>query len=97
VTGAGGGMGLCAVQLAKALGAIVIAAASSDEKLELAKRHGADYTINYAKDDMKQKVNEFTQGSIVSFWLLFVVLVVVILLSHMLFFFLFLFVCVFVV
>ncbi len=49
VLGAAGGVGLAAVQLGKALGARVLAAASSAEKLEAAVRHGADGTIDYAE------------------------------------------------
>ncbi|KAK6495441.1 NADPH:quinone reductase [Arthrobotrys musiformis] len=48
---AAGGTGLVLVQLAKALGATVIATASSDEKLELARRHGADYLVNYSNGE----------------------------------------------
>src|SRR2546428_2432796 len=48
VLGAAGGVGLAAIVIGKALGARVIAAASSDEKLEICKAHGADATINYS-------------------------------------------------
>ena len=51
--GAAGGVGSTAVELGKALGAKVIAAASSDEKLELCKELGADEVINYTTEDLK--------------------------------------------
>src|SRR4029434_7099474 len=60
VLGAAGGVGLTAVEIGKALGARVLAAASTDEKLELAKRHGADAVFNYTRDTIKAKVMEFT-------------------------------------
>eukprot|EP00442_Polarella_glacialis_P047481 CAMPEP_0115080506 /NCGR_PEP_ID=MMETSP0227-20121206/18717_1 /TAXON_ID=89957 /ORGANISM="Polarella glacialis, Strain CCMP 1383" /LENGTH=346 /DNA_ID=CAMNT_0002468159 /DNA_START=123 /DNA_END=1163 /DNA_ORIENTATION=+ len=62
VTGAGGGMGTMAVELGKALGARVIAAASSDEKLEACKKLGADFVVNYSKQDLKTAVGEITNG-----------------------------------
>lgn len=65
VTGAGGGMGAAAVQLGKHLGAKVIAAASSEEKLEVAKKLGADYTINYEKEDLKEEVGKITNNKFV--------------------------------
>ncbi|HBF55742.1 MAG TPA: NADPH:quinone oxidoreductase, partial [Afipia sp.] len=52
--GAAGGVGLAACELGKVLGLKVIACASSDEKLEFTKKHGADLTINYAKEDLKE-------------------------------------------
>jgi NADPH2:quinone reductase len=58
VLGAAGGAGLSAVEIGKALGARVIAAASSDEKLQLARQHGADEAINYSRDSIKTKVQE---------------------------------------
>ena len=60
VLGAAGGVGLTAIEIGKALGARVLAAASTDEKLELAKRHGADAAFNYSTDQIKAKVMEFT-------------------------------------
>lgn len=60
VLGAAGGVGLATVQLAKAMGATVIAAASSAEKLEIAKEAGADALINYAEEDLKARVRELT-------------------------------------
>lgn len=58
VLGAGGGIGLAAIDLAKAMGARVIAAASSPEKLALAERAGADQTIDYETDDLKVRARE---------------------------------------
>lgn len=60
VLGASGGVGLAAIEIGKALGARVLAAASTPEKLELAKRHGADAVFNYTQDTIKAKVMEFT-------------------------------------
>jgi len=62
VTGAAGGMGLAAVQLGKALGAKVIAAASSDEKLEVCKKIGADAVVNYKTEKLKEAVDRITNG-----------------------------------
>lgn len=62
VLGAGGGVGLAAVQIAKALGARVIAGASSARKLALAREAGADVTIDYAKEDLRQAVKAATEG-----------------------------------
>ena len=53
VLGAAGGVGSTAVELGKALGATVIAAASSDDKLALCKELGADHTINYSTESVK--------------------------------------------
>jgi NADPH2:quinone reductase len=53
VLGASGGVGLAAVEIGKVMGARVIACASSDEKLAFARDHGADETVNYAKDDLR--------------------------------------------
>jgi NADPH2:quinone reductase len=53
VLGAAGGVGLAAVELGKVLGARVIACASSDEKLAFAREHGADETVNYAEEDLR--------------------------------------------
>lgn len=63
VTGAGGSVGLSAVELGKLMGARVIAAASSEEKLELCRERGADATINYATEDLKNRAKELTGGS----------------------------------
>lgn len=62
VLGAAGGVGITAVEIAKAMGARVIAAASSDEKLEFAVSAGADETINYSKVPLKETVKELTGG-----------------------------------
>ncbi|WP_413788564.1 NADPH:quinone oxidoreductase family protein [Paludibacillus litoralis] len=64
VLGAAGGVGLAAVELGKAMGATVIAGASSEEKLEVAKAHGADMCVNYAKEDIKTKVRELSDGGV---------------------------------
>ena len=58
VLGASGGVGLAAVELGKAMGATVIAAASSAEKLEVAKEAGADDLINYADEDLKDALKQ---------------------------------------
>jgi NADPH2:quinone reductase len=60
VLGAAGGVGITAVEIAKALGARVIAAASTDEKLEFAKSAGADETVNYGETSLKEAVREIT-------------------------------------
>ncbi len=62
VLGAAGGVGLTAVELAKLMGAKVIAAASSDEKLALCREYGADETINYSTADLKDTVKSLTGG-----------------------------------
>lgn len=62
VLGAAGGVGLAAVELGKLMGAKVIAAASTDEKLELCREYGADQTINYNKVDLKATIKELTGG-----------------------------------
>jgi NADPH2:quinone reductase len=62
VLGASGGVGLAAVEIGKALGAKVIACASSEEKLAVCREHGADATINYATEDMRARVKEITKG-----------------------------------
>lgn len=62
VTGAGGGVGISAVELGKIMGARVIAAASSEEKLELARKAGADECINYSDGELKDKVKALTNG-----------------------------------
>ena len=62
VLGASGGVGLAAVEIAKCLGARVIAAASTGEKLNLCKTHGADEVINYSKEDLKTRIKELTDG-----------------------------------
>lgn len=62
VLGAAGGVGLAAVELGKMMGAKVIAAASSDEKLALCREKGASQTINYTTEDLKTKIKELTKG-----------------------------------
>jgi NADPH2:quinone reductase len=62
VLGAAGGVGLAAIEIGKALGARVIAAASSAEKLDVCKAHGADVLINYATDDLREALRSATGG-----------------------------------
>ncbi len=62
VLGAAGGVGTAAIQIAKAMGAKVIAAASSDEKCELCKSIGADATINYQKENLRDAIKALTDG-----------------------------------
>jgi NADPH2:quinone reductase len=62
VMGASGGVGLAAVELGKLMGAKVIAAASTQEKLELCKKYGADELINYTTQDLKSTLKELTKG-----------------------------------
>jgi NADPH:quinone reductase len=63
VLGAAGGVGLAAVEIGALMGARVIAAASSDDKLELCREHGAAETINYASEDLKTRIRELTSGA----------------------------------
>lgn len=60
VLGASGGVGLAAVELGKLMGATVIAAASTDEKLILCKEYGAEHTLNYSQSDLKTALREIT-------------------------------------
>lgn len=62
VLGAGGNVGLSAVELGKIMGARVIAAASTEEKLDLCRARGADETINYATENLKDRAKELTNG-----------------------------------
>jgi len=62
VLGAAGGVGLAAVELGKLMGANVIAAASTDEKLAICKKKGADFLINYETEDLREKIKEYSQG-----------------------------------
>ncbi|MCD6040481.1 MAG: qor [Burkholderiales bacterium] len=62
VLGAAGGVGLAAIEIGKALGARVIACASSDDKLAVCREHGADETINYASEDLRERLKVLTQG-----------------------------------
>jgi NADPH2:quinone reductase len=63
VLGAAGGVGLTAVELGKLMGARVIAAASTKEKLDLCREYGADETINYVEEDLKSRIKELTDGA----------------------------------
>ena len=60
VLGAAGGVGLAAIEIGKALGARVIAAASTDEKLALCRSVGADETVNYTTEDLRKRVDALT-------------------------------------
>jgi NADPH:quinone reductase len=62
VHGAGGGVGLAAVETGKLLGATVIAAASSEEKLDVARAKGADHVILYAREPFRDAVKRITDG-----------------------------------
>ena len=62
VLGASGGVGLAAVQIGKAMGARVIAAASSDAKLQVCRENDADELINYASEDLRSRVKAITAG-----------------------------------
>lgn len=62
VLGAAGGVGLAAVEIGRALGAHVIACASSEEKLAVCRRHGAETTINYATEDLRERIKALTNG-----------------------------------
>jgi len=62
VLGAAGGVGLAAVEIGKILGLRVIAAASSKEKLAVCREHGADETIDYAAEDLRERIKALTGG-----------------------------------
>jgi NADPH2:quinone reductase len=62
VLGAAGGVGLAAIEIGKALGARVIACASSEDKLAVCREHGADETINYAAEDVRERIKALTGG-----------------------------------
>jgi len=62
VLGAAGGVGLAAIEIGKALGARVIACASSEDKLAVCREHGADATINYAAEDLRERIKSLTDG-----------------------------------
>ncbi|WP_026950819.1 NADPH:quinone oxidoreductase family protein [Algoriphagus mannitolivorans] len=62
VLGAAGGVGLAAVELGNLMGAKIIAAASSEEKLQLCREKGASETINYESEDLKTRIKELTGG-----------------------------------
>jgi NADPH2:quinone reductase len=62
VLGAAGGVGIAAIEIGKILGARVIACASSDEKLAVCRQHGADEGINYAAEDLRERIKVLTAG-----------------------------------
>jgi len=62
VLGAGGGVGLAAVEIGKLLGATVIAAASTEAKLTVCRDRGADAAINYDREDLKERIRALTGG-----------------------------------
>lgn len=62
VLGAAGGVGITAVEIAKAMGARVIAAASSDDKLAFAREAGADATVNYSREPLRDTLKNLTGG-----------------------------------
>ncbi|HEX2197142.1 MAG TPA: NADPH:quinone oxidoreductase family protein [Burkholderiales bacterium] len=62
VLGAAGGVGLAAVEIGKALGARVIACASSPDKLAVCREHGADEGIDYAAEDLRERIKALTDG-----------------------------------
>jgi NADPH2:quinone reductase len=62
VLGAAGGVGLAAVELGKLMGARVIAAASTEDKLEACRSRGADETINYSSEDLRERIRALTDG-----------------------------------
>ncbi len=62
VTGAAGGVGLTAVEIGKAMGARVIAAAGGPEKLAVAQQYGADHLIDYSREDLRERVKAITAG-----------------------------------
>ena len=64
VLGAAGGVGSAAIEIGKCLGAKVIAAASSADKLEYCRAHGADETIDYAKEDLKARAKALSGGGV---------------------------------
>ena len=62
VLGAAGGVGLAAVEIGKLMGARVIACASADDKLAVARQHGADMTLNYAAESLRDGLRRLTDG-----------------------------------
>ncbi|MGQ0651017.1 MAG: NADPH:quinone oxidoreductase family protein [Betaproteobacteria bacterium] len=62
VLGAAGGVGLAAIEIGKALGARVIACASSAEKLAVCRSHGADELIDYSTEDLRERIKALTEG-----------------------------------
>ncbi|MCU1382294.1 MAG: NADPH:quinone reductase, zeta-crystallin-like oxidoreductase protein [Acidobacteria bacterium] len=63
VLGAAGGVGLAAIEIGKILGARVIACASTEDKLAVCRAHGADETINYATEDLRERIKALTAGT----------------------------------
>src|SRR6476659_2756734 len=63
VLGAAGGVGLAAIEIGKLIGARVIACASTDEKLAVCRAHGADETINYSSEHLRERISELTGGT----------------------------------
>lgn len=63
VLGAAGGVGIAAVELGAVMGAKVIAAASTDDKLAFCRAHGATEVINYGREDLKERIKALTGGS----------------------------------
>jgi NADPH2:quinone reductase len=62
VLGAAGGVGIAAIEIGKILGLRVIACASSAEKLAVCREHGADEVINYASEDLRERIKALTAG-----------------------------------
>ena len=62
VLGAAGGVGIAAVQFGKLMGARIIACASTAEKLDVCKRHGADELVNYTSEDLREAIKRLTNG-----------------------------------
>ena len=62
VLGASGGVGIAAIEIGKALGARVIACASSQDKLQVCREHGADEAIDYAHEDLRKRIGVLTEG-----------------------------------
>jgi NADPH2:quinone reductase len=63
VLGAAGGVGIAAIEIGKALGARVIACASTDDKLAVCRDHGADEAINYTTEDLRERIKALTGGT----------------------------------
>jgi NADPH:quinone reductase len=63
VLGAAGGVGIAAIEIGKILGARVIACASTDDKLAVCRAHGADDVINYATEDLRDRIKTLTSGA----------------------------------
>ena len=62
VLGAAGGVGIAAIEIGKVLGARVIACASTEDKLAVCREHGADETISYTSEDLRERIKEMTAG-----------------------------------